>query len=172
VFTNCGTYGVTVAINNGQGTTNAELTVAVPCAMSVTNFSATPDFARTGVDRCAFRAVPQPGQCTNWLGTVVTIGVGDAQVSFTMNAAGRGVSANGTCQFTYNKRLDTCTLTANLTRGTWQEAWAPYGLVNATIRAPGSPVTLPVTLVIGNDAFMFDKPLHYTATVNRSGTAR
>jgi hypothetical protein len=106
------------------------------------------------------------------LGTVVNIGVGDEQVSFTMNAAGRGTSANGTCQFTYNRRLDTCTLTANLTRGTWQEAWASYGLTNATIRAPGSAVTLPVTLVIGNDAFMADKPLHYTANVNRSGTAR
>jgi hypothetical protein len=172
VFTNCGTFAVTVAISDGQNTTNAALTVAVPCTMSVTNFQVTLDFARTNLDRCTFKAVAQPSQCTNWLGTVVTVDVGNAPVVFTLNARGRGVNANGTCQFTYNKRIDTCTFTASLSRGTWQDAWAPYGLVNATILRPGNAVTLPVTLLIGNDAFMADKPLHYTATVNRSGTAR
>ena len=172
VFTNCGTYIVTVAISDGQDTTNADLTVAVPCAMSVTNFQATLNFAKPNQDKCTFKAVPQPGQCTNWLGTVITIGVGDAQVSFTLDAKGRGVSTNGTGRFTYNKKTGTCTFTANLNHGNWRNSWAPYGLVNATILKPGSQVTLPVTLIIGNSAFMAEKPLHYIATANKQGKAK
>jgi hypothetical protein len=172
VFTNCGTFAVTVAINDNQGTTTANLTVAVPCSMSVTNFQATLDFAKPNLDKYTFKAIPQPSQCTNWLGTVVTIGIGDAQIPFTMDVHGRGVSTNGTCRFTYNKKTDVCEFTASLHRGNWQSSSAAYGLVNATIPKPGSAVTLPVILVIGNSAFMADKPLHYIATANKSGTAK
>ena len=171
-FADCGPHTVTVAISDGVDTTNVALKVAVPCAMSVTNFQATLNFARANLDKCTFKAVPQPGQCTNWLGTVITIDVGDAQVSFTLDQYGRGVSTNGTCRFAYAKRSGTCTLTVNLSHGSWQGAWSAYGLVNATIQKPGSGITLPVALTIGNEMFMADKPLHYTAVTNKSGLAK
>jgi hypothetical protein len=63
-------------------------------------------------------------------------------------------------------------LTATLSHGSWQDAWAQYGLVNADTQRPGVPVTLPVTLAISNEVFMAEKPLHYTATANRTGTAK
>jgi hypothetical protein len=165
-------YTVTVAMSDGVDATNSDLTVAVPCAMSVTNFQATLNFASTNLDKCTFKAVPQPNQCTNWLGTVITIDVGGAQVSFTLNQYGGGVNAYGTCQVTYTKRTGTCTLTANLSRGSWQDAWSAYGLVNATIPKPGTAVTLPVMLMIGDEVFMAEKPLHYTAGANQSGLAK
>jgi hypothetical protein len=171
-FADCGPHTVTVAIGDGITTTNADFKVAVPCAMSVTNFHAWLSFPNPNHDKCNFKAVPQPSQCTNWLGTTITLDVGGAQVSFTLNAKGRGVSTNGTCRFSFNKRAGICQLTAALNHGSWQDAWAQYGLVNATTQGSSVPVTLPVTLVIGDEIFMAEKPLHYTAAVNRSGTAK
>jgi hypothetical protein len=63
-------------------------------------------------------------------------------------------------------------LTATLNHGSWQDAWAQYGLVNADTLGSAIPVTLPVTLVINNDVFMAEKPLHYRGALNRSGTAK
>jgi hypothetical protein len=171
-YTDCGAYTVTVAMSDGITTTNADLKVTVPCALSVTNFSASLRFGRLNQDECSFRAVPQPGQCTNWLGTTVTLDVGGAQVSLTLDAEGRGVSTNAECRFSYNRRTGECELTARLSRGTWRDVWAAYGLVNSDTPRSGISVTLPVTLMINDEAFMADKPLHYTAVVDRSGTAR
>lgn len=171
-FVDCGPYTVTVAISDGVATTNADLKVAVPCALSVTNFRASLKFAKPNQDKCSFKAVPQPSQCTNWLGTVVTLNVGGAQVSLTMDAKGRGVTTNATCRFAYNKRTGVCGLTAKLSRGTWRDAWAEHGLVNSDTPKSGVSVTLPVTLMINNEAFMADKPLQYKAAANKSGTAK
>lgn len=171
-FVDCGPYTVTVAVSDGVTTTNAGLTVAVPCILSVTNFRASVKFTKPNQDKCNFKAVPQPSQCTNWLGTTVTLNVGGAQVSLTLDAKGRGVSTNATCRFAYNKHTGVCGLTAKLNRGTWRDAWAEHGLVNSDTSKSGVPVTLPVTLMINDEAFMTDKPLHYTAAANKSGTAK
>jgi len=172
VFADCGPYNVTVAISDGSTTTNGNLKVTVPCLLSVTNFSAALRFARPNQDECSFRAIPQPSQCTNWLGTTVTLDVGGAQVSLTMDAQGRGASSNAVCSVSYNKRTDECELTVRLNRGTWRDEWAAYGLVNSDTPRSGISVTLPVTLMINGESFMADKSLHYTAIANRSGTAR
>jgi hypothetical protein len=171
-FADCGPYTVTVAISDGVTTTNGDLKVTVPCLLSVTNFFASLRFARLNQDECSFRAVPQPSQCTNWLGTTITLNVGGAQVSLTLDAEGRGVSTNATCRFSYNKSTGECELTARLSRGTWRDEWAAYGLVNSDTPRRGSSVTLPVTLMINDEAFMADKPLRYTAVAKRFGTAR
>jgi len=170
-FTDCGPYTVTVSVSDGVTTTNGNLTVSVPCALSVTNFHASLRFTRPNQDKCTFTAVPQPSQCTNWLGTTVTLNVGGVQFSLTLDAKGRGISTNATCRFSYNKRTGVCGLRAKLNRGTWRDSWAVYGLANATVPKPGNEVTLPVTLMINDQAFMADKPLHYTARANKSGAA-
>ena len=171
-FADCGPHTVTVAISDGITTTNANFKVSVPCAMSVTNFRASVNFPKPNLDKCSFKAVPQPSQCTNWLGTIITLDVGGAQVTFTLDAKGRGVSTNGTCRFSYNKRAGVCQLTARLSHGSWHDAWAQYGLVNADTSGTTVSVTLPVTLVISDEVFMAEKPLRYTAAANKSGTAK
>jgi hypothetical protein len=171
-FAECGPYNVSVAISDGLTTSNANLNVAVPCTLSVTNFRASLKFGNPKQDKCSFKAVPQPSQCTNWLGTTVTLDVGGAQVSLTLDAKGRGISTNASCRFSYNKRTGVCELTAKLSRGTWRDVWATYGLVNSDTPKPGASVTLPVTLMINDEAFMADKPLQYIATANKSGAAK
>jgi hypothetical protein len=44
--------------------------------------------------------------------------------------------------------------------------------VNDTIDKPGADVTLPVILMIGDEAFMADKALHYIAIAGKSGIAK
>ena len=172
VYTNCRSYIVTDSATNSFSATTTNFTVAVPCAMAVTNFQAKLNFARPHLESCQFKAVPQPTQCTNWLGTVVAVDVGGAQVSWKLDKKGRGVSTNGTCVFSYNKKTGLCTLTANLIHGSWQAPWNVHGLTSTNYPKPGVVVTLPVILLIGDDAFMADKLLHYTATAAKSGLAK
>jgi len=172
VYSDCGPYTVTATISDGSGTTKSELPVAVPCAMAVTNFQAKLNFAKPNRDSCKFQAVPQVSQCTNWAGSTLTVDVGGAQVAFALNAKGRGVSTNGTCRFSYNKATDSCVLKVNLKRGSWQDRWAAHGMVQTEGAKSGTAVTLPVILLLNNEAFMTEQTLSYTATANSSGTAR
>jgi PKD repeat protein len=172
VYADCEPYTASVTVSNGYAAVTSNLSVSVACTMLVTNFQAKQNFARPNADSCKFTAWPPLGSCTNWLGTALTLDVGGAEVSWTLDKHGRGVSTNGTCRFTYNKKAGTCTFTASLARGSWRDAWATNGLVNATIPKPGNPVTLRVMLVIGDEVFMVEKPLHYTAAAGKSGTAK
>jgi hypothetical protein len=150
-----------------------DFTLRVEGAMTITNFQAKLNFAKGGTDSCKLKAMPRAGQCTNWLGTAITVDCGDAQVSWTLDKKGRGVSTNGTCRFSYNKRTDTCAFSANLRRGDWQSAWADYGMTNATIAKPGIGILgFPVVLTIGDDVFVGLTTLHYTAKAGKSGTAK
>ena len=98
--------------------------------------------------------------------------IGGAQVPFTLDARGRGVSSFGTCELAYNKRTRQWTLNANLVNGSWQTPWAAHGLVNATIPKPGVSVTMPVVVLIGDEAFADERTMRYTATKNQSGSAK
>jgi hypothetical protein len=59
-----------------------------------------------------------------------------------------------------------------MSRGSWQAPWAGHGLVNANIPKPGTSVTLPVILVVGDQTFATDKTLLYTATAGKSDAAK
>jgi hypothetical protein len=172
VYTNCQSYTVTRNATNSFTANATNLTVLVPCVMPVTSLQMKVSFAELGADSCKLKALPQPSQCTNWLGTAVSLDVGGAQVSWTLDKKGRGVSTNGTCRFAYNKKTKVCTFTGSLTRGTWQTPRGAHGLVDATIAKPGNAVTLPVILLIGDEAFMAEKPLRYTAKAGKSGIAK
>lgn len=56
--------------------------------------------------------------------------------------------------------------------GHWHAQWLNYGLDNATSKSPGVPVTLPVVVLLGNEAFAAEPTLHYIATLNKTGTAK
>ena len=172
VFTDCGTCPVRVAVSDGQAVTESNVAVSVACAMSVTRFVAQQNSAAPGSDSCRFTALPQLSQCTDWSGTVVTVDVGGAQVTWTLDEKGRGVSANGTCRFVSDKRTGACSFTAKLSHGSWETAWAAHGMTNADSPERGNAVTLPVILIIGNEAFMAEKSLHHTARAGEAGIAK
>jgi hypothetical protein len=88
-----------------------------------------------------------------------------------MDVKGRGVSPFGSCKLTRNKKTGLWTLTAKLAKGTWREPWATHGLVNQTVK-PGAWVTMPVVVVIGDDALANERPMLYTATKDKSGSAK
>jgi PKD repeat protein len=174
--TNCGPFTARVTVSDGELTISSNLLVTVACELNVTNkgtkVQAKLNFAKPASDSCKVTVIPQPGQCTNWLGVAVTLDVGGAKVSWTLDAKGRGQNANGKCQFKFNKKTGLCAFTASLQSGTWRDAWAAYGLTDETVGKPGRRVKLPVVLLIGNEAFASEAALTYTAQEKKSGTAK
>jgi len=57
-------------------------------------------------------------------------------------------------------------------KGSWQTAWAAYGLVNKTVPRPGVRVTMPVVVLIGDEAFAVERQMLYTAAKDKSGSAK
>jgi len=105
------------------------------------------------------------------------VNVGGAQVLFALDKKGRGISPNGTCVLTYTKPtkkvpVGSWTVTINLSKGSWRTPLAAAGLTNETIKKPGRTVPVPVVVLIGTEAAAAEKPLNYTATLNKTGTAK
>ena len=155
--------------DDGYSETNYVLRILTP--LNPVQLKIWLDFARPGRDRCRLKATLPANQCAEISGKPIVLTLGDAPVAFTMDARRRGVNANGTCRLTYQKHADTCTLTANLRRGSWQTTWSAYGLVNDTIPKPGTTVTLPVNITIGDEGFVVNQPLLYSAIAAAWGVA-
>ncbi len=170
--TNCGPYTATVTVSDGLSAMTSNLTVVVACQLTVTRLQVKLNFAQPDADRISFSGTLDLGANFNVAARMVTLDVGGAQVSFTLDAKGRGVSAYGNCRLLYNKRMTLWTLQTNLAKGDWQTAWAADGLNNTTVRRPGIPVMLPVVVLIGGEAFADERSMIYTAQLNKSGSAK
>jgi hypothetical protein len=148
----------------------------VPCLLDATNditsLQVKVNFAKPNTDSLTLQALIDGDLYSGIAGKTVTLDVGGAQVAFVIDAKGQGINASGTCRFTYSTSKGTGTLNLKLRRGTWQHEWARYGIMNETVLKPGSSVTLPVVIVIGDQALMGEKSLHYTAKKDKSGTAK
>ena len=167
----CGIYTAAVVVSDGiMPSPTGTLQVAVACQLTITQLQLQPNFAKPKADSGRLTAIFVPGQNFSVPGQSVTIAIGDAQVNFVLNKAGRGVGSNGTCNVTYIKRLG-WRITVALKGGAWHSAWSTYGLVDAPIKT-GAPVQVPVVVLIGNDAAAADQSLTYTATAGKSGLAK
>ena len=160
--------------------------------LTITKETAKLNFAKTNSDSCALTATIGLGAGYDLTNKLVTLDIGGAQQSFTLDSKGkgRGVAYTvdnkghrvsiGTCRLVYTKprtkpaRPGFWTLTATLSKGTWRDLWDAYGLHNANISAKaGAQVTLPVVVLISDAAFANDtKVLKYTASLNKAGTAK
>lgn len=172
--TNCGPYAASVSVSDGLVATSSNLTVTVACELPIASLQTKLNFAKPNADSAKLKATPQLTDCVSLAGKVVTLDIGGAQLAFTLDAKGRGINAQGkgTCRFTHKAKTGVCTFTATLSHGSWANTWATHGLANTTIPKPGTVVTLPVILLVGDEAFMADKTLNYTAKINKSGTAK
>jgi len=148
---------------------------------TVTKLQMNLNFAKLKADSVSLTAkldLPGTTNLVQLTSVPVIVDVGDAQVPFTLNNKGRGVSTNGTCVLAYTKPTKKLpvgywTLTAALSKGTWYPQWAAYGLTNGTVKSvPVVHVTLPVDVLIGDEAFTAEPTLHYTATKNKTGMAK
>ena len=144
-------------------------------ALTIVKETAKLNFAKANSDSCAFTGTLALETGLSLTNAAVTVEVGGADAAFTLDAKGkgRGVSTNGTCKLSYKKKTGLWTFTAKLKSGSWATQWETYGLSNVTTTAKaGVPVTLPVTLVIGDEGFYGEKTLHYKAKAGKSGSAK
>jgi hypothetical protein len=173
VYTNCGPYVASVTVDDGVVSTNASFTVAVACQLTIGKLQGTLNFAKTNADKCAIKGSIDLPPDYIFAGKLVVLDVGGVTVSFTLDSKRRG--RNGSCTFnkpSYHKRTGLWTFNASLKNGTWRDLWATHGLVNADVPKPGTTVSLPVILVIDDQAFMEIPNLQYTARAGKSGTAK
>ena len=173
VYTNCDPYVVSVTVDDGVVSTNANFTVAVACQLTIGKLQGTLNFAKTNADKCTVKGSFGLPRDYIFAGKLVVLDVGGVTMSFTLDANGRG--RNGSCTFnkpSYNRTTGLWKFNASLKNGSWQDLWATYGLVKADVLKPGRTVSLPVILVIDDQAFMEIPNLQYTARAKKSGTAK
>ncbi|MGO9246666.1 MAG: PKD domain-containing protein [Verrucomicrobiia bacterium] len=170
--TNCGPYVASVTVSNGYASVTTNLAVAVACEMPVVKLQLKPNFAKPNSDGATLTATPDLGEGFKPLGQTLVLNMGNAQVQFTLNKNGFGVSAPSTARLSLNKHTRRWTLKVRLRQGDWHADWASYGLVDATIQNPGTAVTVPVVVLVGDLGFAADRSLNYTATTHQAGLAK
>ena len=182
---NCGPYTASVTVSDGAATVSSNLAVIVACDMNMSKpigkLTATVNFdpKKPNADSASLTARLDLGAAYMPfapLGLKLTVDISGAQLPFTLDKNGRGVSPNGTCRLAYTKPTKKLpgywTATVTLSKGNWRNQWANYGLDNVPHKSPGKPVTLPVVVLIGGEAFAAEPTLHYTAALNKTGTAK
>ncbi len=170
--TNCGPYVASVTVSNGYASVTTNLTVAVACEISIVKLQLKPNFAKPNSDVAILIATPDLGEGFEPLGQPLAVNMGDAQVQFTLDKNGLGVSAPSTARLRFNKHTHVWTLKVRLRQGDWHTSWASYGLVDATIQNPGAAVTVPVAALVGDLGFATDRSLNYTAITHNAGLAK
>ncbi|MGD0016745.1 MAG: immunoglobulin domain-containing protein [Verrucomicrobiia bacterium] len=173
-----GNYTVIITNTYGSVTSSvATLTVlSVPWGtLTITKETAKLNFAKTNSDSCTLTATLNLSASYNLTNKPVSLDIGGADVSFTLDTKGkgRGVGTYGSYKLSHKKKAASWTFTAALKTGSWASQWETYGLSNATTTVKaGVPVTLPVTLFIGDEGFYGEKALLYKAKAGKSGTAK
>ena len=175
-------YGVTVDANGKlyvADTYNDTIRLGVPWGtLTINKETAKLNFAKTNACSCTLTATLDLDATYDLTNKLVSLDIGGADASFTLDAKGKGHGAgtngtSGTCKLSYKKKTGPWTFTAKLKNGPWITPWAAYGLSNTTTTVKaGVPVTLPVTLVIGDDGFIGEKALLYKAKTGKSGNAK
>jgi len=179
VSSNCGPYTASVTVSDGNLTASSNLAVMAACDfLAITKLQVGLNFTKLNADTISLTAklgLPGFTNVSQLAGFSVIADVGDAQVPFTLNNKGRGVSVNGTCGLAYTKPTKKLggywTATISLSKGTWRNQWAKFGLDNTPHKSPGKTMTLPVVVLINNEAFAAEPTLHYIATL-KTGTAK
>ena len=168
----CGPYNASVTVSDGQASTNSELTVVVACQMQIGKMQVKLNFRKPSADSCSLAAnIVLPNGFAP-AGKPVTLNIGGAQTSFTLDAKGRGVNVQGTCKLSFNKKANDWTMKVTLSKTSLQAEWADEGLVNADVPKRGTPVTFTVIVLVDNEGFAADKSLMYTAKAGKSGNAK
>ena len=172
VFTNCGAYAVSVTLTDDVSSVTTGVTVAVACPMDISSLKLQAKFSRVSADTCVIKGT-LPGLPTGFslANAVVTLDVGDAPVTFQLDAKGRGANPNGSIKLSYNTKGAIWTFTGKL-KGNLRDSWVKFGLTNSIVI--NSQVTVPVLLLLQSDtleSFEVEPVLSYTDKAGTSGTA-
>ena len=139
------------------------------------NATITLKFNKTGQDTIVWNGKITIGAGTSLAGLPVTVDVGGATQSFTLNKKGKANNGGGN-KFALNAKIKngvtkqgTVSFSFNL-KGAFQDALANYGLTNATQK--NVAVTVPVMFTAGPGEFATDQGFTYKATQGKTGTAK
>jgi hypothetical protein len=150
-------------------------TITESASITVSKLQAKANFAKAQADSCSLKATLDIGTGFNPTNGTITLDVGGADISYTLDAKGKGIGtgAYGSCKLSHNKKSGLWTFNTNLKNGSWQTAWQDSGLTNSTTPKVGQPISLPLVLAVGDGiAFTNDCPVTYRASLNKSGTAK
>jgi len=128
--------------------------------------------SKSDIDTCSLTATLGLESGFSVTNQTVTVNVGGALATFTLNAKGSSKTSTNSCKLSYAKKTEVWTLTASLRKGSWATVWAAYGVTNATTARAGVTVTMPVGLTIGTGAFAGEESLTYKATADKSGSLK
>jgi len=145
--------------------------------MMINRQQANLNFTKPTADGCSINANLNLCAQFNPTGQTVHLDIGGAMLEFTLDSKGRastarGVTPAGRIALAFNKSTGRCRLIAKLQKGSWQQVWATYGLLNTNIPNPGITVTLPVTAQIGDDVYSGSRMLFYISKTGKSGSAK
>jgi len=173
--TNCGPVTASVTVTAGGVSITSNLTVAVACPLSVTKFQAKLNFAKPNNDTCGLTAIAALRAGFLPAGQTLTLDIGVFKRHSCSTAEGKGrMPRNLPARVQQSDANKTRWLdrTVKLSHGSFASAWADDGLTDATTPHTGVAVSLPVALVVGDEALVTDKILLYTATADKSGSAK
>ena len=164
VFSTAGTYTVSVTATDSSGNSStSSMTVnvaAAPVAMTVSKFQGAVSFTASGRDSCALAGVlPNLPAFFDPAGQVLALNAGGVALSFTLDANGRGKSANGSVTLKLKPaKRDKATkklvfqggnapYSVTLRHGTWANAWS---------LAPGASdkMTMAVTIQFAGNTYI------------------
>ena len=163
-----GTFVLVGGISGGgafpSATSNAPL--------AVTKLQAKLNFAKPKSDSLSLTASVDLGAGFSVAGKSAILSFGGEEVSFTLDAKGKGISYPDTCSLKFSKATHLWTFTSKWKSASCADEWSAYGMTDETIAKPGRPVTVPVVLLIGDKQFEVEKSLTYMAKVGKSGAAK
>ncbi len=141
------------------------------------NATITLKFNKTGQDTVQWKGKITIAAGINLQGIPLTVDVGGARQSFTLNKSGKANNGGGN-KFALNANLKngvtkagTINFSFNL-KGDFQSLFAPFGLTNVTQK--NVPVTVPLSFTVGTAQHFYatDQPFNYKATEGKTGTAK
>ena len=141
------------------------------------NATVTLKFNKTGQDTIQWKGKITIAGGINLQGVPLTVDVGGARQSFTLNKSGKANNGGGN-KFALNAQLKkgvtkqgTINFSFNL-KGDFQALFAPFGLTNATQK--NVPVSLPLSFTVGTAQHFYgtNQNFNYKATEGKTGTAK
>jgi hypothetical protein len=141
------------------------------------NATVTLKFNKTGQDTIVWKGKITIAAGINLQGIPLTVDVGGARQSFTLNKNGKANNGGGN-KFALNAQLKkgvtkqgTINFSFNL-KGDFQALFAPFGLTNVTQK--NVPVSLPLSFTVGTAQHFYgtNQNFNYKATEGKTGTAK
>jgi hypothetical protein len=185
-FTSVGAFTVTVTFTGSNGgSTTATLPVTVitggttptTIPMTVSKLQGSANFKSGGKDSCSISGVlPNQPPLFNPSGKTLTLNLGGALVTFTLDTHGRGKAAQGTIALKVKTKRDPKTkkssfpggdvpFMAKIQKGTWAATWS----LDPNTSATKQPQTFPATILLDGNTYAASVAVLYTAKAQVSG---